>query len=165
MYQKSNSYDPMNEYTYWVYNKFLQAKMLRQNNMLKDYGPEPFVVDIDEIAEENNNFRLALWTGNHLQLALMSINAGEDIGTEMHPDVDQFICIEEGDGLIMIGDSKDNLNYQANLSDGIAVIDPAGKWHNLKNSGNSPIKLYTIYAPPQHPFATIHRTKQEAMEE
>jgi len=130
--------------------------------ILKDYGPNPFVVDIEEATKQNNNFRLALWTGKHLQLTLMSINVGEDIGLEMHPDVDQFIRIEEGQGLVKMGDRKDRLDFQANVRNDYAFIIPAGKWHNLINTGNKPLKLYSIYAPPQHPFGTVHETKADA---
>lgn len=126
---------------------------------LIDYGPNPFVVDIQEAAKQNNNYRTALWTGSYLQLTLMSINAGEDIGLEMHPDVDQFICIEEGQGHVKMGDRKDMLDFQANVGYGYAIFIPAGKWHNLINTGNIPIKLYSIYAPPQHPHGTVQATK------
>ncbi|ODM27237.1 cupin [Clostridium sp. Bc-iso-3] len=128
---------------------------------LKDYGPEPFVVNIEEAAKQNNNFRTALWTGDHLQLTLMSINVGEDIGLEMHPDVDQFIRIEEGRGLVKMGDSKNNLDFQRNVYDDYVFIIPAGKWHNLINTGDKPIKLYSIYAPPNHPHGTVHATKED----
>jgi mannose-6-phosphate isomerase-like protein (cupin superfamily) len=127
--------------------------------VLKDYGPEPFAVNIEEAAKQNNAYRTVLWTGSHLQLALMCINVGGDIGLEMHPDVDQFIRIEEGNGLIVMGDSKDSLNFRKNVYDNYAIFVPAGKWHNLINTGNKPIKLYTIYAPPQHPHGTVHETK------
>ncbi|NLY89445.1 MAG: cupin domain-containing protein [Firmicutes bacterium] len=126
---------------------------------LRDYGPDPFVINIEEATRENTNFRLALWTGKHLQLTLMSLNVGEEIGLEMHPDVDQFIRVEEGRGLVEIGDDRDNLDFQRNLYDDYIVIVPAGKWHNLTNTGNIPLKLYSIYAPPEHPFGTIHVTK------
>ncbi|WP_423237102.1 cupin domain-containing protein [Clostridium peptidivorans] len=129
---------------------------------LKDYGPKPFVVNIEEATKQNNTFRTALWTGNHLQLTLMSINVGEDIGLELHPDLDQFIRIEEGEGLVKMGDRKDKLNFQAKVCDDFAFIIPAGKWHNLINTGNKPIKLYSIYAPPQHPHGTVHETKADA---
>jgi len=131
---------------------------------LKDYGPEPFVVNIEEAAKQNDNFRTALWTGEHLQLTVMSINVGEDIGLEMHPDVDQFIRIEEGRGLVKMGDSKDNLDFQRNVHEDCIIIIPAGKWHNLINTGNKPIKLYSIYAPPNHPHGTVHVTKKDAGE-
>jgi len=126
---------------------------------LKDYGPDPFAVNIEKAAEQNNTFRTALWTGKHLQLTLMSINVGEDIGLEVHPNLDQFIRIEEGQGLVMMGDSKDNLDFQRRVREDYAFIIPAGKWHNLINTGNKPLKLYSIYAPPQHPHGTVHETK------
>lgn len=133
------------------------------NNIpLKDYGPDPLVVNIDKAADQNNNFRTALWTGRHLQLTLMSIKVGEDIGLENHPTLDQFIRIEEGQGLVMMGNRKDNLYFQSRVNEDYAIIIPAGTWHNLVNIGNVPLKLYSIYAPPQHPRGTIHRTKAEA---
>lgn len=129
---------------------------------LKDYGPEPFVVNIDEATVQNNNYRTVVWTGDHLQLTLMSIDVGEDIGLEIHPDLDQFIRIEEGQGIVRMGDSKNNLYFQENVYDDFAFIIPAGKWHNLINTGYKPLKLYSIYAPPQHPHGTVHETKENA---
>ncbi|MBU3110031.1 cupin domain-containing protein [Clostridium lacusfryxellense] len=126
---------------------------------LKDYGPEPFVVNIDEATKQNNTFRTALWTGTHLQLTLMSIKVGENIGLEIHPDLDQFLRIEEGEGLVKMGDRKDRLYFQEKVYDDFAIIIPAGKWHNIINTGNKPLKLYSIYAPPQHPKGTVHETK------
>lgn len=124
-----------------------------------DRGPEPFVVNIEKITKQNNNYRTALWTGEHLQLTLMSINAGEDIGLEVHPHLDQFIRIEEGRGLVKMGDAENMLNFQEPVYANYAFIIPAGKWHNLINTGKTPIKLYSIYAPPQHPRGTIHETR------
>jgi mannose-6-phosphate isomerase-like protein (cupin superfamily) len=128
---------------------------------LKDYGPEPFVVNIEEATKQNKTFRTALWTGCNLQLTLMSINVGKDIGLEIHPRLDQFIRIEAGQGVVKMGDSKYNLNFQRNVYDDFAFIIPAGKWHNLINTGNKPLKLYSIYAPPQHPFGTVQVTKSK----
>lgn len=136
-----------------------------QNDYLyKDYGPEPFVVNIDEVTKENEAFRTALWTGKHLQLTLMSIDVGEDIGLEIHPHLDQFIRIEEGEGIVKMGSRKDSLDFQERVYDDFAFIIPAGSWHNLINTGNKPLKLYSIYAPPQHPYGTVHLTKSEAEE-
>jgi mannose-6-phosphate isomerase-like protein (cupin superfamily) len=134
---------------------------------LRDYGPEPFVVNINEAAKQNNTYRTALWTGCHLQLTLMSINVGDDIGLEVHPNVDQFLRIEEGQGLVKMGDSKFNLNFQRNVYDDYAIFIPAGKWHNLINTGYKPIKLYSIYAPPNHPHGIVQKIKPitEAVEE
>ena len=128
---------------------------------LMDYGPAPFVINIEEATKQNNNFRLALWTGSHLQLTLMSINVGEDIGLEMHPNLDQFLRIEQGQGLVMMGQDKNNLSFQRHVADDYAIIIPAGTWHNLINTGNVALKLYSIYAPPQHPYGTVHVTKPE----
>lgn len=130
---------------------------------LKDYGPEPFVVNIEEVTKQNDTFRTALWTGSHFQLTLMSINVGEDIGLELHNDVDQFLRIEDGQGIVQMGDSQYNLDFQREVYDDFAIIIPAGKWHNLINTGNKPLKLYSIYAPPQHPRGTVHETKADAL--
>ena len=135
-----------------------------QNNNPKDFGPEPFVTDIEEATERNRNFRTALWTGKHLQLTLMSIDANDDIGLEIHPDVDQFLRIEDGVGIVMMGNSKDNLPFQWRVEDGYVIFVPAGTWHNIINTGTKPLKLYSIYAPPQHPAGTVHVTKAEAEE-
>lgn len=129
---------------------------------LKDYGPQPFVVNINEASKQNNTFRTALWTGKHLQVTLMSIKVGDDIGLEIHPNVDQFIRIEDGQGLVKMGRSKDKLDFQANAYDDFAIMIPAGTWHNVINTGNKPLKVYSIYAPPQHPHGTIHVTKADA---
>ncbi len=121
------------------------------NAVLRDYGPEPFVINIERAARQNNTFRTALWTGEHLQVTLMSIGVGEDIGLENHPDLDQFIRIEQGQGIVKMGGSKDSLYFQRQVCDGFAIIIPAGTWHNMINTGSIPLKLYSIYAPPQHP--------------
>lgn len=129
---------------------------------LRDYGPNPFTINIEEAALQNENFRTALWTGEYLQLTLMSINVGEDIGLEMHPATDQFIRVEQGQGLVVMGDNRENLNYRQRVFKNSIILIPAGKWHNLINTGSIPLKLYSIYAPPQHPWGTVHRTKQDA---
>ncbi|MGK0464865.1 MAG: mannose-6-phosphate isomerase-like protein (cupin superfamily) [Clostridium sp.] len=134
---------------------------------LKDYGPEPFVINIEEATNQNNTYRTALWTGGNLQVTLMSIRVGDDIGLEVHPMGDQFIRIEEGRGLVQMGDTKDNLDFQKKVYDDYAIMIPAGKWHNIINTGDKPLKLYAIYAPPEHPYGTVHETKEiaEAAEE
>lgn len=124
-----------------------------------DYGPDPFVVNIEKATLQNSNFRTALWTGKYLQLTLMSIPVGGEIGLEIHSDTDQFLRLEGGYGLVMMGNSPDKLNYQANVTDNFAIFVPAGTYHNLVNIGNTPIKLYSIYAPPHHPHGTVHQTK------
>ncbi|MHC1683994.1 MAG: cupin domain-containing protein [Clostridiaceae bacterium] len=129
---------------------------------LKDYGPQPYVVDINAATKQNNTFRTALWTGKHLQVTLMSLNVGEDIGLEIHPNVDQFLRVEDGQGIVRMGNNRNNLDFQAAVSDDFAIMIPAGKWHNIINTGNTPLKIYSIYAPPQHPSGTVHETKADA---
>ena len=131
---------------------------------LGDQGPEPFSFNIREATLQNNNYRQAVWTGQHLQITLMSIDVDSDIGYEAHPNLDQFIRIEQGEGLVLMGDSMDNMDYQNNVREGYAFIIPAGKWHNLINTGNRPIKLYSIYTPPEHPHGTLQQTKEDDME-
>lgn len=131
---------------------------------IKDYGDNPLVINIEHAAEQNNTFRTVLWTGQNLQVALMSIDVGEDIGLEVHPNVDQFLRIEDGQGIVQMGDTKDHLYLQKKVDNDSAIMVPAGKWHNVINTGNRPLKLYTIYAPPEHPLGTIHETKKEAIE-
>lgn len=128
---------------------------------LKDHGPKPFVANIEEATLTNSNYRTALWTGQYFQVTLMAIQPGHDIGLEIHDDTDQFLRIEEGTATVYLGDSKETLkSWQANNDD--AVIVPAGTWHNLVNTGDSPLKVYSIYAPPHHPRGTVQATKEEA---
>lgn len=132
---------------------------LYRTSTLQDYGTRPYVVNIDQAAKQNNNYRTAIWTGKHFQVTLMSINVGDDIGLEVHPTTDQFIRIEDGQGLVQMGDSKDHLDFQVMAYDGYAIMVPAGTWHNVTNTGNRPLKVYVIYAPPEHPFGTVEETK------
>lgn len=155
-------------YYYYPYNCWNRQQTYRvapfhQNWEIQDYGFRPYVTNINEAAKQNNTFRTAIWTGKHLQVTLMCIDVGGDIGLEMHPNVDQFLRIEQGQGLVRMGNTKDNLPFQRNVFDDSAILIPAGTWHNLTNTGNVPLKLYSIYAPPNHPFGTVHRTKAEAM--
>jgi mannose-6-phosphate isomerase-like protein (cupin superfamily) len=128
-----------------------------------DYGRQPFVVNINTAAKQNNTYRTTLWTGEHLQVTLMSINVRDDIGLEIHPNVDQFLRIEQGQGIVQMGKRKDQLNFVQRVSDDFAIMIPAGTWHNVTNTGNTPLKLYSIYAPPQHPPGTVHLTKAQAL--
>ena len=130
---------------------------------LRDYGPNPFAININEATKQNNTYRTALWTGEHLQVTLMSIDVGDDIGLEVHPDIDQFLRIEDGQGLVQMGKSKNNLTFRQNVFDDSAIMVPAGTWHNVTNTGNTPLKLYSIYTPPNHPFGTVHVTKADAI--
>jgi mannose-6-phosphate isomerase-like protein (cupin superfamily) len=130
-----------------------------------DFGPGPLVADIEKATLANNNYRTALWTGPRLQLTVMSIAPGGDIGPEMHPNADQFLRIEEGRGVTTMGLSKDNLPFVQPVFENSAVFVPAGTWHNIINTGEGPLKLYTVYAPPNHPPGTVHETKEIAESE
>lgn len=129
---------------------------------IRDYGPKPFVFNIRHATNMNRNFRTALWTGKHLQLTLMSIPVGSDIGIEMHPDVDQFIRVESGRAKVYFGGSKNSLREVKVVNENYAILIPAGTWHNVVNVGNRPLKVYSLYAPPNHPFGTVHNTKADA---
>lgn len=170
-YDDNNSGYPAFRFQYVPYNilfdavdcdpraDYLQSGMDNNQISLQDYGPQPYVVNINKATKQNNNFRTALWTGEHLQVTLMSINVGDDIGLEIHPNTDQFIRIEDGQGLVKMGKNKDNLDFQARAGDDFAIMIPAGTWHNVINTGNRPLKVYSIYAPPQHPHGVVHKTK------
>ncbi|MFD1019490.1 cupin domain-containing protein [Thalassobacillus hwangdonensis] len=132
--------------------------------VLKDFGPNPHVVDIEEATLKNDTFRTAIWTGENLQVTVMSIDVDDDIGLEIHPEGDQFIRVEQGEGLVQMGDTMDQLTYQQSVEDDDAIMIPAGKWHNITNTGDEPLKVYVIYAPPEHPAGTVHETKADAME-
>lgn len=122
------------------------------------------MIDIEEATKENTNFRTVLWTGSNLQLTLMSIEAGSDIGLEVHHELDQFLRIEDGKGLVQMGDSEDKLDFERNVEDDDVVLVPAGKWHNITNRGKKALKIYSIYAPVEHPHGTVHKTQAEAEE-
>ena len=115
-----------------------------------------FCDDIEDLTEANEDFRRVLYTGEHLQLVLMTLQPGEEIGEEVHADRDQFFRIEEGSGVIDI-DGVEN-----HVEDDFAVIVPAGARHNVRNTGSAPLRLYTIYAPPEHKDGIVQATKEEA---
>jgi len=127
-----------------------------------DYGPEPFTANIEKVAEKNTFYRSAFWTGDCLQMTLMCIPVGGDIGVEMHSDTDQFIRVEQGQGMVIMGTSKEHMSYRCRLLKGDGVFIPKCTWHNIINTGKCPLKLSSIYAPPHHPKGTIHQTKKDS---
>lgn len=130
-----------------------------------DHGHGPFVANIPHAARNNQNFRSAFWTGRHLQMTLMCIPVCGDIGVEVHPDTDQFIRVESGKALVRMGACRESLDSTHRLGAGDGVFLPCGTWHNVLNAGNCPLMLSSIYAPPQHPKGTAHRTKVDAEDE
>ena len=121
-----------------------------------------WVDDIEAATLGNEDFRRVLYTGAHLQLTVMSLGAGENIGWEMHDHLDQFLRIERGTGTLKLGASADDVAEQHPVSDDWAMIIPAGTWHDVVNDGAGELKLYSVYAPPDHPPGTVHRTKADA---
>lgn len=115
-----------------------------------------FIGDIEEQTEANHDFRRVLFTGPRMQLVVMALQPGEEIGEEVHADTDQFFRVEEGKGTIWMD------GIAAAIESDMAMVVPAGMRHNIKNTGHKPLKLYTLYAPPQHVDGTVHRTKAEA---
>ena len=97
------------------------------NKDLKDHGPKPFVVDVEKLTKDNKNYRTVIWTGKYMQMTVMSIPPGQDIGLEIHKEHDQFLRIEKGEGIVQMGDAEDNLDFQEKVGDDFAILIPAGK--------------------------------------
>ena len=121
-----------------------------------------WVGDIERETIDNETFRTVLWTGDHSQLTVMSIPAGEDIGKEVHPDHDQFLRIEQGSARVEMGPSEDEVDFTQDVGADWAIVVPAGVWHNVVNTGDGELKVYSIYSPAEHPPGTVHATKAEA---
>jgi mannose-6-phosphate isomerase-like protein (cupin superfamily) len=115
-----------------------------------------FVDDIAVLTERNADFRHVLYTAKNMQLVLMALRPGEEIGDEVHEDRDQFFRVENGEGEVWIDGTSTRIKSET------AMIVPAGARHNVKNTGNEPLKLYTIYAPPEHADGTVRATKSAA---
>lgn len=116
-----------------------------------------FVDDIEDLTEDNSDFRRVIYTGKYLQLVLMSLNPGEEIGEEVHHDRDQFFRVEDGKGEVWIDGARTKIESET------AIVVPAGARHNVKNTGKDPLKLYTLYGPPEHKDKTVHVTKADAL--
>jgi len=127
-----------------------------------DHGKRPWAVDIEDLTEKNTSFRKTKWTGKNLQMTVMSIEVGGQIGLEKHDKGDQFIRVEEGEARVVMGKSKKKMTLNKKVSDDWAIFVPEGYWHNIINSGDEPLKVYIIYAPPEHPKGTLHKTFSDA---
>jgi mannose-6-phosphate isomerase-like protein (cupin superfamily) len=126
---------------------------------ISDIGPGPQAFNIEAETVKNANYRTVAWSGKYLQVTLMSIPAGGDIGLEKHPETDQFIRLDGGRGRAQMGPSKDNLTFDQKVADGWCVIVPAGTWHNITNIGDEPMQVYTVYAPQHHKPGKVQKTK------
>ena len=129
---------------------------------LTDHGPNPYVLDIEAATVENANFRATLWTGPHLQLTVMSIPPGGDIGLEVHQGHDQFLRVEQGSGRVQMGPTEQEVTFTAEVQADWAIFVPAGTWHNIVNTGTEDLRLYTLYGPPDHVHGTLHPTQHDA---
>jgi mannose-6-phosphate isomerase-like protein (cupin superfamily) len=121
-----------------------------------------WIGDIEKRTLDNETFRTVVFTGEHIQLTVMRLAPGEYIGRERHPDRDQFIRIEEGQARVEFGAREDDVDEAHDVSDDWAIVVPAGIWHNVTNTGAGELKLYSLYAPPEHPDGAVHRTKKDA---
>lgn len=115
-----------------------------------------FIDNIEQLAGASNDFRHVIYTAEHMQLVLMSLKAGEEIGEEVHAESDQFFRVEKGAGEVWM-----NGNVTA-VKDGYAIVIPAGVRHNIKNTGPTPMQMYTLYAPPHHADGVVHATRSDA---
>ena len=125
---------------------------------IKDVGPEPQSFDVERATKENASYRSVAWSGRYLQVTLMSIPVGGDIGLEAHPETDQFLRLEAGRGRVQMGSAKNHLSFDEEVADGWCVLVPAGTWHNITNIGTTPMQVYAIYAPAHHTPGKIQAT-------
>jgi mannose-6-phosphate isomerase-like protein (cupin superfamily) len=121
-----------------------------------------WVGDIEQETLGNTTFRTVLFTGDHVQLTVMRLAPGEDIGREAHHDRDQFLRIERGTARVELGRAEDTIDETYDVEDDWAVVVPAGIWHNVVNTGTGELALYSLYAPAEHPPGTVHATKADA---
>ena len=132
------------------------ARLAAASKKPKAPAKKGFVDDIEELTEENSDFRRVLYTGKNLQLVLMAIQPGEEIGEETHADRDQFFRIEKGKGEVWVDGQRSKIKSD------VGIIIPAGTRHNIVNTGEKPLRLYTLYAPPEHRDGIVRATKAEA---
>ena len=132
---------------------------------MTDTGPNPFVVDLEKATLDNENYRTTLWTGKYLQMTVMAIKPGHDIGLEVHEDHDQFLRVEQGRGRVQMGPAKDELRLDQEVTGDWAILIPAGSWHNVTNVGDEDLKVYSLYAPAEHAHGTVHPTREDAEHE
>ena len=118
--------------------------------------------DIEKATLDNETFRTVVFTGKHTQLTVMSLAPGEEIGWESHGTHDQFIRLEQGQARVEFGRTEDAVDETHDVGDDWAFIVPSGVWHNVVNTGDEELKLYSLYSPPEHPDGTVHQTKAEA---
>ena len=126
---------------------------------LPDEGPKPFVTNIEAETLANEDYRTTRWTGSNIQMTLMSIDPGHDVGLEVHHDGDQFLRVEAGTARVQMGPTKGDLPFDREVGDDWVILVPAGMWHNVTNIGDEPMQVYTIYAPQHHQPGKVQATQ------
>ena len=129
---------------------------------IEDIGPKPQSFDLETATVENEVYRDVAWTGKYLQLTLMSIPVGGDIGLEVHPETDQFLRVDAGTGRCVMGPAKDEVTFEQAVEDGWSIQVPAGMWHDVINTGDEPLQLYAVYAPVHHAQGIVQATAEDA---
>lgn len=132
---------------------------------ITDIGPQPQAFDLERATRDNPQYRAVAWSGRYLQVTLMAIPPGGDIGLEMHPETDQFLRLETGRGRAMMGRAQNQLALDIEVSDGWCMLIPAGTWHNVVNLGEGMMQLYAIYAPAHHKPGKVHETAADAAQD
>lgn len=131
---------------------------MEEQNIINS-GDKPTLLNLNNVARSNRFYRKEIWTGEYLQLTVMSIPVGGEVGLELHNENDQMIGVEYGVASVYSGATKQGVKFMGNVNSDYAIFIPAGTWHNIINDGNVPLKLYSVYAPPHHPKGTMHKTK------
>jgi mannose-6-phosphate isomerase-like protein (cupin superfamily) len=129
---------------------------------ISDIGPRPNAFDIETATRQNDTYRTVVWTGTYLQVTLMSIPVGASIGLEAHPGTDQFLRLDAGHGKAVMGPAEDQLDFEQEVTDGWSILVPAGTWHDVINTGDEPMRLYTVYAPVHHAAGIVQATAADA---
>jgi mannose-6-phosphate isomerase-like protein (cupin superfamily) len=129
---------------------------------IEDNGPQPNAFDIETATRENTTYRTVAWTGRYLQVTLMSIEPGDSIGLEAHPETDQFLRVDAGRGRCVMGPAADDLSFEQDVTDGWSIPVPAGTWHDVVNTGDEPLRLYAVYAPSHHAPGIVQPTAEDA---
>ena len=131
------------------------------NPKLKDYGKEPLIVNLGEMTIANQNFRTALWTGDFLQITVMCVPPCEEIGLERHEDTDQLLIVMQGYASVVMGKKHCQMEFRQKACEGDVILIPAGMWHNVMNCGREPLKIASVYAPPNHPWGTVQDRRED----
>lgn len=137
----------------------MKKKMNRNSIEPSDRGGEALILPLGQYVLRNDAFRRALYTGEHLQLTEMCVAVGDHIGAESHSQTDQMICIVEGEAAVYVGTNPQDATLIGTASGGDAILIPAGTFHDLLNAGRTPLRLFSVYAPPSHPYGTVEQTR------